>query len=77
MDFAFDAIVSKEVNERVEFSGYGGFISAATPTACDLTNGFRWGIGAGLAVAQEPAADGGTARRERISDDDARQRRRS
>ena len=24
-DFAFDAIVSKEFNERVEFSGYGGY----------------------------------------------------
>ena len=26
MDFAFDAIVSKEINERVELSGFGGMI---------------------------------------------------
>ena len=30
-DFAFDAIVSKEVNERVEVSGYGGFIFRGDP----------------------------------------------
>ena len=30
-DFALDAIVSKEINERVEVSGYGGFESAASP----------------------------------------------
>ena len=31
MDFAFDAIVSKEVNERVELSGFGGFIFRGDP----------------------------------------------
>ena len=47
-DFAFDAIVSKEVNERVEVSGYGGFIFRGDPDGVDLANGFRWGFGAGV-----------------------------
>jgi outer membrane protein OmpA-like peptidoglycan-associated protein len=48
MDFAFDAIVSKEVNERVEFSGFGGVIFRGDPDEWNLTNGLRWGIGAGF-----------------------------
>ena len=47
-DFAFDGIVSKEVNERVEVSGYGGFIVRGSPDEVDTTNGFRWGFGAGF-----------------------------
>ena len=47
-DFALDAILSKEVNERVELSGYGGFIVRGDPDGVDLTNGLRWGVGAGL-----------------------------
>src|SRR5262245_14590393 len=47
-DFAFDGIVSKEINSRVELSGYGGFIFRGDPDAFDLSNGFRWGFGAGL-----------------------------
>ena len=31
MDFAFDAIVSKEINERVELSGFGGIIFRGKP----------------------------------------------
>jgi outer membrane protein OmpA-like peptidoglycan-associated protein len=48
MDFAFDAIVSKELNERVELSGFGGMIARGDPDEWSLTNGFRWGIGAGF-----------------------------
>ena len=48
MDFAFDAIVSKEVNERVEFSGYGGFIFRGSPDDVEIANGFRWGFGVGM-----------------------------
>ena len=48
MDVAIDAIVSKEVNERVEFSGYGGMIFRGDPDGADLSNGFRWGVGAGF-----------------------------
>jgi peptidoglycan-associated lipoprotein len=47
-DVAVDAIVSTEINGRVEVSGYGGFIVRGTPSAVDETNGFRWGVGAGF-----------------------------
>ena len=47
-DFAVDAIVSKEINQRVELSGYGGFIFRGDPDEFDLSNGFRWGFGAGF-----------------------------
>src|SRR5258708_20914617 len=47
-DVAVDAIVSGEVNNRVEISGYGGFIVRGTPDAVEETNGFRWGVGAGF-----------------------------
>ena len=48
MDFAIDAILSKELNNNVELSGYGGMIFRGDPDETDLTNGFRWGIGAGF-----------------------------
>jgi outer membrane protein OmpA-like peptidoglycan-associated protein len=47
-DFMFDAILSSEVNERVEFSGFAGFISRGNPDGVAISNGFRWGIGAGM-----------------------------
>ena len=47
-DFEVDAIVSSEMNSRVEVSGYGGFIVRGTPSAVEQTNGFRWGVGAGF-----------------------------
>lgn len=47
-DFAFDAVVSKEINERVELSGYGGYIVRGSPDQVESTNGFRWGVGAGM-----------------------------
>ena len=47
-DFAVDAIVSTELNSRVEVSGYGGFIVRGTPSDVEQTNGFRWGVGAGF-----------------------------
>jgi outer membrane protein OmpA-like peptidoglycan-associated protein len=48
VDIAFDAIVSKEINERVELSGFGGMIFRGKPSEVDVSNGFRWGVGAGL-----------------------------
>jgi outer membrane protein OmpA-like peptidoglycan-associated protein len=48
MDVALDAIVSKEVNQRVEVSGYGGFIVRGDPDGLDLSNGLRWGFGVGV-----------------------------
>ena len=47
-DVAFDAIVSREMNERVELSSFGGFIVRGDPEELDLLNGFRWGFGVGL-----------------------------
>ncbi|MEO7271034.1 MAG: OmpA family protein [Vicinamibacterales bacterium] len=47
-DFAFDAIVSKEINKRVELSGFGGAIFRGDPDDFDLSNGLRWGVGAGF-----------------------------
>jgi outer membrane protein OmpA-like peptidoglycan-associated protein len=47
-DFAIDAIVSKEINERVELSGFGGFIVRGKPDGVELSNGLRWGVGVGL-----------------------------
>ena len=48
LDFALDAIISKELNERVELSGYGGFMFRGNPDDVELSNGFRWGVGAGF-----------------------------
>ena len=47
-DFLVDGIVSKEINQRVELSGFGGFIVRGDPSDVDLSNGFRWGVGAGF-----------------------------
>ncbi len=47
-DFAFDGIVSKEINQRVELSGYGGFIFRGDPDDVSLSDGLRWGFGAGF-----------------------------
>lgn len=48
VDLAFDAIVSREFNRRVEFSGFGGFMVRGDPDGIELANGIRWGIGAGF-----------------------------
>jgi outer membrane protein OmpA-like peptidoglycan-associated protein len=48
LDFAVDAILSREINERVELSGFGGMIFRGKPDDVSLSNGFRYGIGAGF-----------------------------
>ncbi|MBA3296027.1 MAG: hypothetical protein H0U19_03765, partial [Acidobacteria bacterium] len=48
VDFSLDGIVSKEINERVELSGFGGFIVRGKPDGVELSNGIRWGFGAGF-----------------------------
>jgi hypothetical protein len=48
MDFAFDGILSKEINERVEVSGFGGMIFRGSPDAVEISNGIRYGFGLGL-----------------------------
>jgi outer membrane protein OmpA-like peptidoglycan-associated protein len=45
-DVAVDAIISSEVNQRVELSGFGGLIVRGDPEEFDLVNGIRWGVGA-------------------------------
>ena len=47
-DVAFDGVLSKEINERAEVSGYAGFIVRGAPSEVEETNGFRWGVGAGV-----------------------------
>ena len=47
-DFAIDAVLSKEFNERVELSGFGGMIFRGKPDRVEISNGFRWGVGAGF-----------------------------
>jgi hypothetical protein len=47
-DVAIDAVLSKEVNQRVELSGFGGMIFRGKPDGIDISNGFRWGFGAGV-----------------------------
>ena len=48
VDVALDGVVSREFNQRVELSGYGGFMFRGDPDGIDLANGVRWGIGAGF-----------------------------
>ena len=43
---------TSEVNERVELSGFGGFIVRGDPDEFDLLNGFRWGVGAAMPTRQ-------------------------
>jgi outer membrane protein OmpA-like peptidoglycan-associated protein len=47
-DFFIDGIVSKELRERVELAGYGGFMVRGEPDGFSSTNAFRWGLGAGF-----------------------------
>ena len=51
-DYLVDAIVSKEVNERVEVSGYGGFAGRSSPDDSDSTGGFRYGVGVAVPTRQ-------------------------
>ena len=47
-DFGIDAILSKEINERVELSGFGGLMLRGKPDGVELSNGFRYGVGIGV-----------------------------
>ena len=51
-DYLVDVIVSKEVNERVEVSGYGGFAGRSSPDDSDSTGGFRYGVGVAVPTRQ-------------------------
>ena len=58
-DFALDAIVSKEINERVEVSGYGGFIVRGSPDEVRDDQRVPLGPRRRLPVAQGAAVHGG------------------
>jgi outer membrane protein OmpA-like peptidoglycan-associated protein len=48
-DFSIDAIVSKEVKQLVEVSGFGGYEWRGQPDGFDTPGGgFRWGAGVGF-----------------------------
>jgi len=50
-DILLDGVVSKEVNGNVELSGFGGLTwrgKPDEPVEFELSNGFRWGVGAGF-----------------------------
>jgi outer membrane protein OmpA-like peptidoglycan-associated protein len=46
-DYIADLVLSKEVR-GVEMAGFGGFIFRGDPTGVSLSDGLRWGIGAGF-----------------------------
>ena len=48
LDVMVDFIVSKNIQERVELSGFGGVLVRGEPAGITLGNGIRWGIGAGF-----------------------------
>jgi outer membrane protein OmpA-like peptidoglycan-associated protein len=46
-DFLVDAILSKEINQKVDVSGFGGLIFRTSPDDYELSNGLRYGAGFG------------------------------
>ena len=46
-DYIADLVLSKEVR-GVELAGFGGYIFRGDPTGVSLSDGLRWGIGAGF-----------------------------
>ncbi|MDA1093711.1 MAG: OmpA family protein [Acidobacteria bacterium] len=47
-DVMLDFIASKNLQERVELSGFGGVLFRGAPNGVELGNTVRWGIGAGF-----------------------------
>jgi outer membrane protein OmpA-like peptidoglycan-associated protein len=47
-DFLFDFVASAETARSIEIAGYGGFMFRSDPDLFELSNGFRWGFGAGF-----------------------------
>jgi outer membrane protein OmpA-like peptidoglycan-associated protein len=45
-DFQFDLIGSREYNQRIELSASAGYKMRGSPDGYNLTQGFKWGIGA-------------------------------
>ena len=47
-DFSFDGIVSTDLSKMIELTGTAGVIVRGNPSGYSLTNGLRWGFGAGF-----------------------------
>jgi peptidoglycan-associated lipoprotein len=47
-DGLFDFVVSKDLHGAAEVSGYAGGVFRGSPSNVQLSNGFRWGVGAGF-----------------------------
>jgi peptidoglycan-associated lipoprotein len=45
-DYFTDAVLSKELNRRVEISGYTGYAFRGDPDGVSVSDGLRWGLGA-------------------------------
>jgi peptidoglycan-associated lipoprotein len=45
-DYFADAVLSKEINRRVELAGFSGFAFRGDPGGVSLSDGLRWGVGA-------------------------------
>ena len=50
--FFLDAVVSKDVNERVEVAGFGGVALRGDPDGINVSHGVRWGVGAGFPTSR-------------------------
>jgi len=46
-DFMLDGILSKEINEKVDLAGFGGFRFRGSPDDYELSHGLRYGVGLG------------------------------
>ena len=46
-DFLIDGILSKEINQKIDVSGFGGLIFRTSPDDYELSNGLRYGAGFG------------------------------
>jgi hypothetical protein len=51
-DVAIDAVASREINRRIDLSGYAGVILRGDPAGVDVSNGVRYGAGAAFATRQ-------------------------
>jgi outer membrane protein OmpA-like peptidoglycan-associated protein len=45
-DYFADAVVSKEIVRRIEVTGFTGYAWRGNPSGIDLSDGWRWGVGA-------------------------------
>ncbi|HKE83642.1 MAG TPA: OmpA family protein [Vicinamibacterales bacterium] len=45
-DYFADGVVSKEIVRRIEVSGYTGFAWRGDPSGINISDGWRWGVGA-------------------------------